>query len=499
MVFIEGNDRKQLSLFKTTLDNEIPNDHIVRFIDAYVDKLDLQELGIDLNYKKKGKGYFPGLYLKIYIYSYFNKFRSSRIIEKECHRNIELKWLTKELSPDHWSISNFRKVNNKALISIYKNFLIFCYKINLISFDLIAIDGTKIRGQNHNSNIYKRDSIDQKMNLINQKIQNYLKELDSNDKNENIGSELFNIENIQRKINKLKKSKVKLEKIKSIFAKNLELQKYFANDPDCNFQKDNGRTVCGYNCQIAVDSKNKLIIATDITSENNDRHQLNLMKNKVKKIKKELNNIENKKINKTVICADAGYHCEKEIIEALKDNEINLFVPHPNDSKMGKNKVKIKKKNIEKNKYSKDKFRYDKSTNTFFCPNNKQLFSGKKYTDAYDIKRIAYRCHDCQNCNAFGICTTSKKGRTISISSNYDIIEKFREKVQAHSGKIIISKRKEIVEHPFGTLKKSFGYRYFMRKGISNVKAELNLIAFTYNLKRVINIIGVPKLLRILN
>ncbi len=160
MKYIEGTARDQLCLFEEKLDSIITEEHIIRFIDIYVDKLDLVKLEIHNIDNEKGIGYNPSLYLKIYIYSYLNKIRTTRRIERECKRNVELIWLTKQLAPDHWSISNFRKLNKKALKNIFKEFLKFCYKLELLSFDCIAIDGTKMRTQNSMSNIYKKEEID---------------------------------------------------------------------------------------------------------------------------------------------------------------------------------------------------------------------------------------------------------------------------------------------------------------------------------------------------
>ena len=495
MKFKQGTDRKQLSLFSMPLDNEIPENHVVRFIDAYVDALDLDELEIDTKDKKKGLGYNPKLYLKIYIYSYLNKLRSSRTIEKECRRNIELIWLTKNLAPDHWSISNFRKNNNKALINLFKSFLRYCYKLKLISLDIVAIDGTKMRGQNHRSNVYKRENIDNKIEMITQKIEEYLSDIDRNDQTDNNLPDYLQIDDITEKLNKLKKNKKKLKMIKEMFENDPDISKLFANDNDCNFQKDNGRTICGYNCQSAVENKNKIIISADVVQEDNDRHQLNRMKDKVKEIDKELNC--NK--NQITIVADAGYHCYQEITAGLKDIEIDFFVTNPEDSKVRKDKWKDKKDSGKNNPYDRINFKYDEDKNCFICPKGFELLQRKCLKNAHGVKKRTYQCKNCKNCEVFGTCTTDKKGRTISVPDNFKELDEFRNKVNSDLGKKIIRKRKELVEHPFGTMKRHLGYKYFMRKGLANVNAEFHFMSFIYNFKRVIKIIGVKELLNVLN
>ncbi len=215
--YIVGTPRMQLCLFSENLDEMVSADHIVRFIDIYVEKLDLIKLEISNIELRQGRpGYNPTLYLKIFIYSYLNKVRSSRKIERECQRNLELIWLTNQLAPDHWSLSNFRKTNTKALKNLFKEFLKFCHKLELMSFDCVAIDGTKVRAQNHLSNIYKRDQMDKLMEKAEKKIDEYIKEIEVNDKKEKDEYEFLN-KNIPQKIKQLVAHKEKLAVISRIF------------------------------------------------------------------------------------------------------------------------------------------------------------------------------------------------------------------------------------------------------------------------------------------
>jgi transposase len=224
MHYIEGTPREQLVLFSEKLDSIVGEENIIRVIDLYVEKLNLTSLQIDINDSVQGTGYNPKLYLKIYIYSYLNKIRSSRKIENECKRNIELLWLTEQLIPDHWSISNFRKKNKKGLINIFKEFLKFCYGLKLVDLECVAVDGTKMRAQNSVSNVYKKDSIDNLLTKIDEKIKVYLKELETNDEKE-YEEYTFLTENIPERVERLKRHKNKLEIIKKIFAKNPNVEK----------------------------------------------------------------------------------------------------------------------------------------------------------------------------------------------------------------------------------------------------------------------------------
>jgi len=493
MNFIEGTPREQLVLFSDKLDTIIGEDHVIRFIDLFVEKLNLSTLNIQVNDKVQGTGYNPTLYLKIYIYSYLNKIRSSRKIENECKRNIELIWLTKQLSPDHWSISNFRKNNSKALINIFKEFLKLCYKLKLVNLDLVSVDGTKMRAQNSVSNVYKRESIDGLLKKIEIKIEAYLKELEANDEKEYDEYE-FLTENISEKVEKLKKHKNKLEIIKNVFDENPEIERIFANDEDSRFQKDNGRNIVGYNCQSAVDGKNKLIVEAEVTNKNNDIQQLSEMTEKIENTKAELG-----ETDKSIVVADAGYHSEIEIMKNIGKENIDIYVPHPTDSNNEKSIKTRDKKKVPFEGYKIDDFKYNREENIFICPENKVLKQkgGKHFF--YGINRIAYRCRECSDCRNRNKCTSNKKGRTITVGENFYEVQEFRKKMNSELGKKILNKRKELSEHPFGTIKRNFGFTYFMQKGLDNAKAEFSFIAFIYNLKRVINIMGVKGLIRAIN
>jgi transposase len=493
MNFIEGTPRDQLVLFSDKLDNIIDKDHIIRFIDLYVEKMDLLTLKIQTNDKTQGIGYNPSVYLKIYIYSYLNKLRSSRKIENECKRNIELIWLTKQLAPDHWSISNFRKKNKKGLMNIFKEFLKLCYKLKLINLDCVAIDGTKMRAQNGVSNVYKKESIYSLLERIEEKINIYLKELESNDKKEHDEYEFLTY-NISEKIKKLKKHKNKLEIIKNIFEKNPDIERIFANDSDSRFQKDNGRNIVGYNCQSVVDEKNKLIITTEVTNKNNDRQQLSEMTEKIEYIQKEL-----EFTNKSIVVADAGYHSESEIMKNINKKNLDIYVPHPMDSNKKKTIIAKNTDKVPLDGYKIEDFEYDKEKNIYICPENKILKQKGNKRFQYGKNYFIYKCKECAKCQNKDKCTTNKKGRTISAGENFKEVQEFRKKMNTKLGKKIINKRKELVEHPFGTIKRNFGYTYFMQKGLESTKAEFSFISFIYNFKRVVNIIGVKELIKALN
>lgn len=490
-MYINGEPREQLNLFEEKLDDIVSEDNIVRFIDAFVNKLDLERLNFKMpkNLEWKGRpSYKPSTMLKIYIYGYLNRIRSSRKLENECSRNVELMWLTGRLAPDFKTIADFRKDNRKGIKQIFKEFLQLCHKLELLSLRYVAIDGTKSRAQNGLDNIYKREEIDKIERRVQERIDKYLEELELNDKQEENDYEFLS-KNLPEKIAKLKKSKEKIEIIKKLFESNPELEVFFANDPDSRFQKDNNRVDAGYNCQTAVDEKNGLIVANEVTNESNDLHQLNTMMNEVKELKDDLGYSD-----KTIAAADAGYFEEREIIEATLDEDFDVYVSHPRDTQNKKNKKEDK---VPAKDFMKDDFKYDREKDIFYCPEGKVLeLSGEGYIDKQNgVRKYQYICKDCDGCLKRKLCTNNKKGRVVKATEFMKEISDFREKCNSDFGKQVLNKRKEVVEHPFGTIKRNWGYRYFMQKGMGKVQAEFSFIAFIYNLRRVLNIVPFEELM----
>jgi len=493
-MYINGTSREQLNLFDNKLDDIISDNNPVRFIDAYVDKLNLSQLGFNNSGTKEGKGrppYAPEVMLKIYIYGYLNRIRSSRKLETECGRNTELIWLTGKLAPDFKTIADFRKDNRAAIKKLFREFLKLCHKLELLSFRCVAVDGTKQRAINHLDNIYRKESMDQISARIHDKIEKYLEELEGNDRAEEAEYDFIS-KNLVDKLSKLKKKKEKIDIIKQMFTENPELEIYFAEDCDSRYMKDNNRINAGYNCQTAVDEKNKLIIAQDVTNESNDLHQINSMMNNITDVKKELNIEE-----KTIVVADAGYFEEREIVEAVKNEHFEIYVSHPRDSQAQKTKVKEKEGKVPAKGFHKDDFTYDKKNDIFECPAGKILIKeGNGYIEkSSGTYKIKYNCRDCKACNHRSLCTNDKSGRSIKVTEFFCEITTFREKCNSDLGIKLLSKRKEIVEHPFGTIKHHWGYRQFMQKGFEKVSSEFSFIAFIYDLKRVMNIVEFNKLM----
>ena len=267
----QGIPRGQLILYQHCIDEMVTEENIVRFIDAYIDSLDMYALGFRMNENKTGApAYRPQLKLKIYVYGYLNGVRSSRRLERECAKNVELIWLAEGLAPDFKTIADFRKDNSKALKAVFKAFLTLCHKLELINLQTVAIDGTKMRGQNSSNEIYRRNQMEKIEQEIQEKIDGYLSKLDEVDELEGKTGVLVNEEKVgelRKRLEKQVNRKKKVEVIKELFEEDGQLRTYFATDEESRLQNDKGKIRPGYNVQTAVDDKHKLIVVAEVTNE----------------------------------------------------------------------------------------------------------------------------------------------------------------------------------------------------------------------------------------
>lgn len=498
MDYKQGTSRDQLYLFNQCLDNLINENSYVRVIDIFVENLDMKNLGFVIPELKTGAPpYRNRLLLKIYIYGYLDRTRSSRRLERECTRNKEMIWLTEGLVPDFKTIANFRKNNRKGIKNIFKTFLQFCHKMDLLSLETVAIDGTKLRAQNSMNAIYKRDEIDTVRKKIQNRIDEYLTELDIEDEKEleNLKVEDTDVKKIVDKLKKLTKHQHKVDEIKELFEQDKDLKTYYSTDPDSRFQSDKGKVRAGYNVQTVGDEKNYLIIATDVTNKSNDLEQMTPMVEKVKELKKEL-----EMNNTTNVVMDAGYFCEKEIMNNIDHETIEIVVPDSREAEKSKKKYKPSSDKVPSEGFEISDFIYDKENDVFFCPDKKELNRTHTipHTEKSGRKVFEYHCKKCDGCEKRDFCTKNKKGRTITVSTNKEFMDNFIKEMKTETKKKIIAKRKEIIEHPFGTLKRNLGYTYFMQKGLDKVKTEFSFMCFTYNFKRILNIFTVKELLEAL-
>lgn len=473
MSYIHGIDREQSLLFPELVEDYVEAHNPVRFIDAYVDSLNFGELGFT-HAQSKATGrppYSPADFLKLYVYGYLNKTRSSRLLEQQTHRNIEVMWLLRKLQPDFKTIADFRKDNTEALKKVCREFTLLCKKLNLFGGELVAIDGSKFNAVNHDSRTYTKKKLQRLLKEIDEKIETYFSQVDSADMAESTVALRETPHILREHIAHLQEHKAELEELQKYLNESGEVQ-VSLTDPDSRLMTTgkHGNDVC-YNVQIAVDAKHKLIIAHDLTNEANDLHQLTPMAHSAKEILE---------VEHLDVVADKGYYNETQIAQCEQEN-ITCYIPEPEKSQ-----------NKALGLYTDRDFQYDATNDCYFCPANEQLtkrsesIKGKKQTGVYATSA-------CKGCHLRSQCTRSKQGRRIYRWINEHVIEEMRKRMAHYPEKA--RQRKEIVEHPFGTLKHGMNHGYFLLRGIKKVAAEVSMSVLVYNMKRVLNILGVATLI----
>ena len=477
MDFIVTQDRFQITL--SSLEDKISVENPVRFVDAFVEHLDLTKLGFIINtLKSEGRPSFDSKhFLKIYLYGYLNGLRSSRRLERECVRNIELQWLIGNLTPNYHSISDFRKINPKALRNVFKLFVLFLKDAELVTGETVAIDGTKVRAHNSKKNNYSQKKIDRHLDYVEEKTKEYLQQLDAND----VKEDQIKVKDIKLKIERLKKNKIKYELLQERLEQSGEPQ-VSTTDPDSRALLVQGQVVeVSYNVETAVDSKHNLVVATH-TINRNDRNALSPIALEAKL---------NLQVEEMTILADKGFFNSRHFQTCI-DNNITTIVAVPemiNSNETGTTK-----------EYMVDKFIYNHQADTYTCPAGESLhsngsFYSKTRTDrsvTYQYKK--YHTSACASCAVKSLCTAqAKRGRFIERSEFASAAEENAK--QYKSNWPLYRKRQEINEHIFGTIKRKWGYNHTNLTGLEKVNGEMSLIMLVYNIKRTINILGIENLI----
>lgn len=473
MRYIEGTSRSQIILFPETVDDYISEDNIVRFVEAYVNSLNMRELGFTYSDPKETgrKPYNPSDMMKLYIYGYMRKIRSSRHLESEAQRNVELMWLMKKLHPDFKTISDFRKDNIESIKKVCREFTIFCRKLNLIGSELLAIDGSKFKALNNKDKCYTKNFIKRELLEIDEKINNYLHSIENTDNKEKEFSQI-KADELKQVIENLEEEKKEIvEMLKEIESGNVDQVSKTDSDSRMMKTSQNGYQV-SYNAQISVDSKHHIIVENEVTNNQNDLNCLSQMAEK----SKEILGVENLKT-----ISDGGYYNEKEISKC-ENNNIECYIGIPK-----------KHSNESEGKFGKSEFIYDQPADRYLCPENKELtYRGTYQKRNRTMKR--YECGECKGCRQKIHCTNSKRNRYIDRSEYEEIIERIKERMKTN--KEMLKIRSKTVEHVFGTMKQWLGYGGgFSLKGLRKVSGEFSLMAMVYNMKRAINIVGMKKLI----
>lgn len=453
------------------LEQMIEADNPVRFVDAFVDKLELERLGYHTRQlKKEGRPPFaPEVFLKLYLYGYLNGLRSSRRLERECKRNIELQWLLGELAPNYHSIADFRKENPGALRNTFKLFVSFLKETGLVGGRTVAIDGSKVRANNSKKNNYNAKKIERHLSYIEEKTNEYLDQLETNDQE----NDPPRVRKVKEKMSRLAANKIKYEMLQEQMEQTGEKQ-ISTTDKDARALLVQGAVVeVSYNMQASVDEKHKLIVATH-TINTNDRNAMSAIAMETK---------ENLQVDELTALLDKGYHNAREI-QKCKDNDITTICPH-------QDRVDLKGKGTTP-EYMVSNFIYNKEEDSYTCPEGKTLrttgtwHSKKRERDTLRFKK--YRSPDCTTCPVQHLCTVRKDGRREIERSEY--AEAVEENNERHrNNKDLYRKRQEWNEHIFGTIKRKWGYSYTDLRGLEKVNGEHSLIALVYNIKRTFNIL----------
>ena len=471
MSYLRGPDRAEVQLLPACLDDYVSTNAPVRFIEAYVEGLDLQALGLKRAQEPTlGRPpYHPADMIKLYVYGYLHRIRSSRRLEKESGRNLELMWLLRGIKPDFKTIADFRRDNRGVFKGLFKDFNLLCRQMGLFAAELVAVDGSKFKAVNNLRRYYTQEQLRDLVEKVEGRIEEYLSQLDHQDSEAEGAAAESNPQGLQEKIEQLRQRQSGyqqiLEELKAAGENGRGI-----NDPDSRTMvRGGGQRVVGYNVQVAVDAKHDLIVAEDVIQDRNDRGQLAAL---AVAAKAELG------VKKLQVVADAGYH-EADQLEVCEKENIETFVPgQGTTSGQGKDGQKI---------FPKEQFIYDPKTDSYQCPAQQILKRG-----TLSDNRIPYSNRAaCRECALRSSCTSSAF-RTISRLPNEAVVERAAERMAARPE--VVVERQAIVEHVFGTLR-VWGFDKFLMRGLEKIRAEFSLSALTYNLRRVLNLMSVPELL----
>jgi len=463
----EGAVRNQVSMELMDFESMIEEKNPVRAVDTIVDRMDMRELGYAYGETKETgrKPYNPSDMLKLYLYGYFNGIRSSRKLERECSRNIELMWLINSLKPDFKTIADFRKNNKQAIQKTFVKFSMICDELGLIGKEVVAVDGSKFRASNNSNKYWTRKKIADKCESYKESADKYIKLLDVCDTDEGgHKTKRYTKKELEERLDRIQR---KMERLEEIAIQAAESDGDVSlTDPDARMMKHlSGAHEISHNTQIAVDEKHNMVVAVDVTSDAVDYGQFNNISSQAK---------ENLKADELTVLADRGYFSAEELNKA-EQNGIIPIVARP------------ERTGAPDPMYAMSNFIYDSENDLYICPEGKQLLRKQKRKDSkalpsYGSKQI------CENCPVRDKCTTNKDGRNIRRDEFQAAAD--RSVARVYANRFLYKKRMGMVEHIFGTIKTAFGFRLLTVRRTEMVKTEMSLYFLAYNLKRAVNILG---------
>jgi transposase len=471
--FVQGMDRGQATLLPECLDDWIGEDNPIRVIDAFVDALDLGEMGFaGVKPAATGRpGYHPSVLLKLYIYGYLNRIQSSRRLEREAGRNLEVLWLLKRLAPDHKTIADFRADNGAALRKVCARFVELCRELGLLATASVAIDGSKFKAVNNRDKNFTEAKVARRWAQLEESVARYLSQLDTADRQEPSEALAIKALHLKEKMARLESEMLKLSAHEYAMLMSADKQ-VSLTDPDSRSMATSGRGsgVVGYNVQTAVETENHLIITHEVTNTGSDRGQLARMGKAAQAVLR---------ADKLEVVADRGYFNSPEILEC---HEAGITVTLPKPMTSGAK---------SEGRFGKQDFVYIAAEDIYRCPADERL-SYRMTSEDNGKQMRRYWTTACPKCPLKSKCTTGSE-RRISRWEHEHVLEAVQERLDRNPEAMRV--RRETVEHPFGTIKARMGATHFLCKTLPKVAAEMALHVLAYNLTRVMNIMGIRPLL----
>lgn len=474
MAYRYGQDRHQMLLFPQSLDQYVAEDHPVRAYDAFVDALDFDELGIELDARKVGNSqYDPRLMLKLLLYGYSYGLHGSRKLERATYENVTFIWLMKNLKPDHKTICEYRRNNKKALKRALKLCAQLCLKLDLIDGNVLFVDGTKIRANAGKKHQHSKKWYHNQLKEIDHRIEQLLVQCEQIDQQE---ADQGSWVKMPKELAQQQRLKATIQNALDEFAKrgshtkNGKQRKVNRVDVQTTVMQSPQGTHPGYNMQSVVDDKHGLIVHTDAVSDANDSDQF------ARQIKAAEQTLDK---NCQIACADCSYS-DIEQMQMVESEQTQVIVPSQQQAS-----------NKEAAAFDKSEFSYDKEHDCYHCPQGQRLIF-RRFQDK-DHSRRDYRIEKpaiCRACRHFGSCTKSKQGRTVTRHVSEELKEKIEQRLEQVEGRQIYERRKTRVEHPFGYIKKVIGFGQFSLRGRQGAQAEAAIVATCFNLTRMITLLG---------
>ncbi len=473
--FVEGVDRTQTILFPASLDEYVAEDNPVRVIDAFADALNLAKLGFEgtIPAQTGRPSYHPGVLLKIYVYGYLNRIQSSRRLESETRRNVEMMWLTGHLTPDFKTIADFRKENGDAIRQTCRQFVMLCQQLDMFEAGEVAIDGSKFKAVNNRDKNFTERKLQTRIEQVEESIARYLEELDRADRLPKLVPKA-RVEHIKEKIASLQRRIDGFNELEKQLREAPD-QQISLTDPDARSMATSGRGtgMVGYNVQTAVDTTHHLIVAHEVTNEGYDRAQLAAMGARAQ---------ESVGQEDLTVIADRGYFSGPEIL-ACEQLGITPLVPKP-----------LTSGNRAQGQFDKQDFVYLPERDQYRCPAG-QYANWRFSTVEHGMKIHKYWSSACPRCPIKSQCTSGQY-RRIARWQHEDVLERMQKRLVKRTDIALV--RRRTVEHPFGTLKAWMGATHFLMKTLPNVRTEMSLHVLAYNMKRMINIMGVETMISVM-